>query len=77
MAEAVNGPQKLVRIQDFAAALGLSVAGAWNVLRRDPRSPTPIKIGASTRFSEQDIARYQRLLQNDAERARDARRQGE
>ena len=69
-----SGPRRLVGIKDFAAAAGIGVSTAWLLLKRDPRSPTPIKVRSLTRFDVRDVEAFLDLLKQEAEAARESRR---
>ena len=50
--------RKNVSVQDFAAQLGCHPATVWRYAKNDPRFPKPFRIGAMTRWSQDDIDAY-------------------
>jgi hypothetical protein len=66
-AESVMTSPRLCSVREFAGALGVSLSGAWRILRLDPDAPQPLKVGALTRLNHDDVQRFVEVL---AERSR-------
>lgn len=49
---------RLLDIREVAQGLRVSRSTVYELLRKDPAFPRPIKIGSSTRWLQQDIGAY-------------------
>lgn len=51
-------PSALLDVRDVVRSLRVSRSTVYELLRKDPDFPRPIKIGTSTRWLQQDIGAY-------------------
>ena len=51
-------PSALLDVRDVVRSLRVSRSTVYELVRRDPDFPRPIKIGSSTRWLQQDIDAY-------------------
>ena len=51
-------PTRLLDVRDVVRSLRVSRSTVYELLRKDPDFPRPIKIGSSTRWLQRDIGAY-------------------
>lgn len=58
---------RLLDVREVARGLRVSRSTVYELLRKDPAFPRPIKIGSSTRWLQQDIGAYVQSKRRDAD----------